>query len=41
VLATIPDAAAEWRRLAPLLRRCRQVTEADPLQAEALRLIKM
>jgi len=26
---TDPRAAAEWRRLAPMLRRCRQVTEAD------------
>lgn len=25
----IPTAATEWRRLAPMLRACRQVTEAD------------
>lgn len=29
VLSAIPDAVAEWRRLAPLLRRCKQITEAD------------
>lgn len=28
-LADSPVASAEWRRLAPMLRRCRQVTEAD------------
>lgn len=29
LVAALPDAAAEWRRLAPMLRRCRQVSEAD------------
>ena len=29
VFADLPVATAEWRRLAPLLRQCRQVTEAD------------
>lgn len=28
-LADDPVAAAEWTRLAPMLRRCRQITEAD------------
>ena len=28
-LDALPDAQREWRRLAPLLRRCRQITEAD------------
>lgn len=28
-LASRPDARAEWLRLAPMLRRCRQITEAD------------
>jgi P27 family predicted phage terminase small subunit len=28
-LADLPGAQAEWRRLAPMLRACRQVTEAD------------
>jgi P27 family predicted phage terminase small subunit len=29
IVATRPDAAKEWTRLAPMLRRCRQVSEAD------------
>lgn len=29
LVAALPEAAAEWRRLAPMLRKCRQVTEAD------------
>lgn len=28
-LDDLPTAQAEWRRLAPMLRQCRQVTEAD------------
>jgi P27 family predicted phage terminase small subunit len=28
-LADHPTAIAEWTRLAPMLRRCRQITEAD------------
>lgn len=31
-----PDAQAEWRRLAPLLRKARQVTEADKAALMAL-----
>lgn len=29
IVATEPEAIAEWLRLAPMLRKCRQVTEAD------------
>lgn len=29
IVGNEPAAAAEWLRLAPMLRRCRQVTEAD------------
>ena len=29
LFAEIPAAQTEWRRLAPMLRRCRQITEAD------------
>lgn len=29
LVAAEPEAAAEWARLAPMLRQCRQVTEAD------------
>ena len=28
-LADLPVAVREWQRLAPMLRRCRQITEAD------------
>jgi|KBSMisStaDraftv2_1062788.scaffolds.fasta_scaffold05642_3 P27 family predicted phage terminase small subunit len=36
LFAELPVAAAEWRRLAPMLRKCRQVTEADRAALVAL-----
>lgn len=36
VLADTPEAQAEWTRLAPMLRKARQVTEADRAALTAL-----
>lgn len=36
IVAAVPDAAVEWRRLAPMLRRGHQITETDRTALMAL-----